>query len=77
MNYLISFIIAFLFALCVYWHDNYKLALKHINKLHFENENYLKALLVAELIPKSLVDNKINQMNKEYGKVEIEIRNKK
>ena len=76
MNYLISFIIAFLFALCVYWHDNYKLALKHINKLHFENENYLKALLVAELIPQSLVDIKINQMNDLYGKVELITKNK-
>lgn len=72
MVYLI--IIAVLGTACKYFYDNYKLALKHINLLHFENENYLNVLMSSDIIPEKLGKEKIERMNKEYGKVEMKVK---
>lgn len=47
---------------------------EQINKLHLECESYLQTLSKSDIIPATVVENKINQMNKEYGEIKLRIK---
>lgn len=46
---------------------------KQIDKLHYENENYLRILSQEDILPEYKVIEKIQQMNDEYGEVKLKI----
>ncbi len=47
---------------------------KQIDKLHYENENYLKILSDMDVLPKDKANQKIKQMNEKYGEVKLRIK---
>lgn len=47
---------------------------QQIDKLHYENENYLKILSNADILPEEKVKQKIKQMNDKYGEVKLRIK---
>ena len=47
---------------------------EQINKLHLECESYLQTLSKSDIIPATVVEDKIKQMNKKYGEVKLNIK---
>lgn len=47
---------------------------QQIDKLHYENENYLKILSDMDVLPKDKANQKIKQMNEKYGEVKLRIK---
>lgn len=47
---------------------------QQIDKLHYENENYLKILSDMDVLPKDKANQKIKQMNEKYGEVKLKIK---
>ncbi len=47
---------------------------QQIDKLHYENENYLKILSDMDVLPKDKAYQKIKQMNEKYDEVKLRIK---
>ena len=47
---------------------------KEIEKLHYENQNYLILLSHEDILPEAKVKEKIQQMNEKYGKIKLKIK---
>lgn len=47
---------------------------QQIDKLHYENENYLRLLSQEDILPEEKVKEKIQQMNEKYGEVKLKIK---
>ena len=45
-----------------------------IEKLNYENENYLKILSDMDVLPKDKANQKIKKMNEKYGEVKLRIK---
>lgn len=62
------------FSIMLVMQEEIKEQQHQIDKLHYENENYLKILSNADILPEEKVKQKIKQMNDKYGKVKLRIK---
>ena len=46
---------------------------EQINKLHLECESYLQTLSKSDIIPVTVAEEKIKQMNQKYGEIKLRI----
>lgn len=67
-------LIAAAFSIMLVMQEEIKEQQHQIDKLHYENENYLKILSNADILPEEKVKQKIKQMNDKYGEVKLRIK---
>ena len=62
------------FSIMLVMQEEIKEQQHQIDKLHYENENYLKILSDMDVLPKDKANQKIKQMNDKYGEVKLRIK---
>ena len=70
----ILLIAASAFSIMLIMQEEIKEQQHQIDKLHYENENYLKILSNADILPEEKAKQKIKQMNDKYGEVKLRIK---
>ena len=70
----ILLIVAVAFSIMLIMQEEINEQKHQIDKLHYENENYLKILSNADILPEEKVKQKIKQMNDKYGEVKLRIK---